>query len=375
MPNSVLPPSVVARVNRLALRSLQKLEPTRENLVLAPITTQLALQMTALGARGNTATELAKLLGLKPEQGLLVAQEIRNLAEANRDTTGLRIASGLYIDESLPLVSAYEKALRDGYHANAVRLPFVQDPEAARTQINRDVASHTDQKLDNLLPPGAVHALTRAVLVSAVTLSAPWQAAFDPKETSEGPFQRADNTESNVPFMQRDGEFLLGMLGEDTTVIELPYAGGALAMDIVLPPPRHSSHSVYDPEILGRTLERLSPAHIRLKLPRFTAKLESMSLKSFLISLGASELFSAKADLSGLAGKPHDLWIDDVLHGAFVEVHEKGTEASGASAVTIRTRSAGPRPPPTVAVDRPFLFLIRQVSSGLILFAGRIGAP
>lgn len=375
MPQSTLPPSVVSRANQLALKMLKAVEPDRLNLVLAPITTQLALQMTAAGARGETANELVRTLGLKPDQGLLVASEVTQLAARSNQGQSLQIASGLYVDSSLSLASAFEKTVREGFHASLKQLPFAVDADAARLEINRDVARLTADKLQSLLPPGSVEPLTRTVLVSAVRADLAWQEAFDAHATRDEPFKRADGSEKAVPFMQREATFSMGMLGEDTTVIEIPYAGGELAMVVVLPPPQHASKSVYDADVLGRTLERLAPAKILLKLPRFSIKLESTSLKPVLEALGLKRLFSSNADLSAIAGKPGDLFVADVVHGAYVEVSERGTEASGASAVTIRTRSAQLRPPPTVAVDRPFVFLIRQVSSGLILFAGRVGSP
>jgi serpin B len=273
------------------------------------------------------------------------------------------------------VLPGFEKELREGFHASRLSVPFAKDPEAARARINQDVASHTGDRLKELLTPGSVDTLTRAVLVSAVAMLAQWKQAFDPAQTQDAPFLRSDQSKVSVPFMQRTAEFSLGMLGEDTTVLELPYSGGELSMVVVLPAGDHTPKEVFDAETLGRTLERLAPAKVILKLPRFTAKLDSTNLIPFLQGLGVHDLFGSQADLSGIAGKPGELFVSDVLHGAFVDVNEKGTEAAGATAVAIRLRSAPAQEPPVINVDRPFVFLIRQVSSGLILFAGRIGDP
>ena len=367
VPTSPLPPSVVLKANEL--------EPGRENLVLAPITALLALEMTLPGARGETAKQLEQALGLKPAQALLVAKELARLAGAPGAGNKLMLSNGLYTEEAIAIQPAFEKELREGFHANRLGVPFAKDPEAARARINQDVATHTGDRLKELLGPGSVDNLTRAVLVSAVAMLAQWKEAFDPARTQDGPFTRREKPSVQVPFMQRGGEFSLGMLGEDTTVLELPYGGGKLSMVVVLPSGDRAPKEVFDADTLGRTLERLEPAKAVLELPRFTAKLESTNLIPLLQNLGVRDLFAKKADLSGIAGKPGDLYVSHALHGAFVDVNEKGTEAAGATAVAIRTRSAAAQEPPVIAVNRPFVFLIRQISSGLILFAGRIGDP
>ncbi len=372
---SALPPKVVRKANELTLRMLENVEPERPNLILAPITTLLALEMVLPGARGKTAQELEQRLGLKTTQAELVAKELKQLARSPGPGNELQLTSGLYTEERMTVHAAFERQLREGFYASRVSLPFAKDPEAARARINQDVAQHTGDRLKELLTPGSVDTLTRAVLLSAVSMTAQWKDAFDPARTEEGPFERRDRQSVQVPFMQRAGSFLLGMLGEDATVVELPYAGDELAMVIVLPSPGTFPKEVFDADTLGRTLERLAAANVVLKLPRFTARLDSTNLIPFLEELGLHALFSQQADLSGIAGKPGELYVSQVLHGAFVDVNEKGTEAAGATAVGIRTRSAATREPPTVLVNHPFVFLIRQPASGLILFAGRIGDP
>jgi serpin B len=147
-------------------------------------------------------------------------------------------------------------------------------------------------------------------------------------------------------------------------------------MDVVLPGSHeHTPTEAFDADALGRALERLEPGKVKLLLPRFQAELGSASLVPLLKAAGVKALFEpGRADLSALAGSPGELWVSDVLHGAFVKVDEQGTEASGATAVVITTKSARPALP-VVAVNRPFLFFVRQRGSGLILFAGRVGHP
>ncbi|MFT3925638.1 MAG: serpin family protein [Myxococcales bacterium] len=371
---SNLPPSLVLAANQLALRMLRDLEPGRVNLVLAPITATLALQMTLPGAREQTARELEKALAIKPGQGLLLAKELARLATAPGAGNALHVASGFYADEAMSVAPAFARELREGYHASSFSVPFSKSPESARERINQDIATHTGGRLERLLGPGSIDSLTRAVLVSAVAMQAVWKDAFNPQNTHDGPFTPSGKPAVSVPFMERQADYALGMLGEDTTVLELPYAGGELSMVIVLPGGESMPKEAFDADVLGRTLERLEPAKAKLQLPRFTAKLDSVELIPMLKELGIKALFSSQADLSGIAGKPGDLYVSHVLHGAFVDVNEKGTEASGATAVGIRTRAL-PAPVPVLTINRPFAFLIRQVSSGLVLFAGRIGDP
>jgi serpin B len=372
---SSLPPAVVLKANELALRMLQDVEPARANLILAPITTLLALEMTLPGARGKTAQELERSLGLNGPQAQLVAKELKRFAASPGAGNKLQLASGLYTDEGLTIQASFERELRETFHASRLSVPFTKNPEAARARINQDVAQHTGERLKELLTPGSVDSLTRAVLLSAVAMVAQWKQAFDPARTQPGTFERRNQSSVQVPFMERTGSFSLGMLGEDATVLELPYSGDDLSMVIVLPSGDALPKEIFDADTLGRTLERLATANVLLKLPRFTAMLDSTDLIPFLRGLGVQALFGSQADLSGIAGKPGELYVSHVLHGAFVDVNEKGTEAAGATAVAVRTRSAAAKEPPVIQVNKPFLFLIRQMSSGLILFAGRIGDP
>jgi serpin B len=373
---SAAPPSATSHANGLALRMLQTLEPTRENLVLAPITAVLALHMTLPGARGQTAAELRAQLGIEPKHGGALAADLRELSAAPGTGNSLAWSVGLYAKDGLRFVSAYRDLLHSTYQAALRSVPFATDAEAARTQINEDVATATAGRLKQLFAPGSISTDTRVVLTSAVALMAQWADAFDPKRTSQAAFTRRDRRVVQVPYMVREGEFAMGMLGDDASVIELPYAGGQLAMDIVLPGSLDDSAlDVSDADALGRALERLEPAMVRLSLPRFTAELDSISLKPFLEAAGVRTLFSANADLSGISAAPGELRVTDIVHAAFIDVNEQGTEAAGATGVGIGTLSAGTPRVPEVTVNRPFLFVVRQPASGLILFAGRIGDP
>jgi serpin B len=250
-------------------------------------------------------------------------------------------------------------------------LAFASNPEAARAHINREVASVTAGQLRELLAPGKVDADTRAVLTSALALSGPWATGFDAAQTRERPFTLADHSVVKVPVMVREGEFALGMLGDDTTVLEIPYAGERLVMDVVLPSSEQGlPPEAFDVDALGRTLERLAPAQVQVSLPRFRAALPSVALKPFFERLGVRALFApGQADLRGIAGSARELHVAEVFHGTSVVVDERGVSPGR------RVKSGDQARMPKVSVDRPFMFLVRDRVSDLILCAGRIDDP
>jgi serpin B len=375
---STLPPHMVSQLNGLALRMLAELEPEHRNLVLAPAAAALAVQLLLPGARGQTALEIQRVFGLKSAQGSLLAKELARVAGAPGPGNTLALLTGLYVDTALGLAPGYERNLRESYHAHVGSLPFAHDAADARAQLERELAAATGGQLDAAASPGAGAApssSTRLLVVSALALTATWQTPFDPALTHARPFQRRGQAGVEVPFMERPGEIALGMLGEDTTVIELPFAGGELALDVLAPSSSEGApKEAFDADTLGRTLERLEPAHVTLRLPRFGLKLPADSLKSWLGALGLAHLFGAEAELHGIASKAGALQVSDLLHAASIELGEHGASAAEPSAHEPQPRGPGASPP-VVAVDRPFLFLVRGLKSGLILLAGRFGDP
>lgn len=367
---AALAAATVERANDFALKMLWGLEPQRDNLVIAPLTALVALEMVLPGARGKSADELRKALQIDTDQALALTETLRALTEQPGPHNELSLAQGLYVQRDLVIEPDYQTALTSDFHASFAALDFQHDTEAARARINADISTATRDKISELLPAGTLSANTALVLTSALAMLGQWDKPFDVVSTQAGSFKPLNKPAIQVPFMQRTGQYALGELA-NATVLELPYQGDALSMQIVLPKTEPRSLSKLTAAALRDATSSLRPRSVHLRLPRFSAKLPSASLVPVLQKLGVRLLFGDKADLSGIAGTPGDLRIGAVRHGAFVTVDEHGTEAAGATAVEVTYRSR----PQSVSIDRPFVFLIRARESGLLLFLGRISDP
>ena len=290
----------------------------------------------------------------------------------------LTAANALWAMRGYPWRKEFLNAAEQNYGAGIRETDF-HLPETARKQINDWVENETREKIKNLIPEGVIDSLTRLVVTNAVYFKGEWSSKFDKKLTKDAPFTRIDGTRAAVPLMAQTGEFLYG---DSTTtingtpqpvqVLDLPYGRNELAMRIYLPADARVLHglarSIANGE-LGDTSLRMH--QVRVSLPRF--KVESAySLARILKDLGMKSAFGS-ADFSGMNSGPEGLFISDVVHKAYVDVNEEGTEAAAATGVIMKAVSV-----PMVAVfraDRPFLFAIRDNRSGVMLFMGSYNGP
>jgi len=224
-----------------------------------------------------------------------------------------------------------------------------------------------DDLITELFPPDSLTTQTRMVLVNAVALDAPWEFPFDQANTREESFTIADGTVVKVPMMHYD-EYLPSAWTEDYQAVELPYGGGALSMVVIVPSELATFEATLTPESLDAVIETIDDGGIHLSLPRWTARTH-LTLKETLSALGMPTAFGASADFSGMV-EGGGLWLDQVEHEAFVEVDEQGTRAAAATGGEM-VDSHGP----TVDVNRPYLYVIRDRGAGTILFIGRVTDP
>jgi serpin B len=347
------------------------------NLVFSPASIATTLRMALLGAHGDTAAQVAAVLHLAGPQnaapGLLAVLDV--LGELAKGELTLRTPNTMWLQAGLPVQPDFTSALA---HAASVTLrdaDFIHAAEQARQQINHLIAEQTAGKITDLLAPGLVSASTRLVLASAVYLKAAWAHPFPPGGTHDAPFHPGRGRPVTVPTMQVRAR-LRYLRGDGYQVVELPYAGGRLGMVIVLPDGLADS-------VAGRLaagglrglLTGLAPRQVTLALPRFRAT-SQFALRPVLTELGMPLAFTAEADFSGIT-TAEQLAISEVVHQAYIDVNEQGTEAAAATAITIMTaaRSLGGDPPVQVTVDRQFLFAVVDTGSGLPLFLGQVTNP
>ena len=346
------------------------------NLVFSPASIAAALRMALTGARGDTAAELAAALHLSGPEA--AADGLGQLAAIRTgDSLTFRAPDVMWLDESLHVREDFLRQLADT--AAVERCDFMTAPEAARQAINNEIAAQTAGKITDLIPSGAIDLATRLVLTNAVYLKALWVHQFPAKDTKKKDFFPERTGPSPVDMMHLQ-ERLAYYRGDGCQAVLLPYQDGPLAMAVVLPdsPLSDFTGGLAAAGGVGALLDGLlssgSEVLVDLSLPRFRAE-ASFQLKDTLQALGVNAAFSGAADFSGIADEP--LRISAVVHKAYVDVAEEGTEAAAATAVAFAMMAVMRRPQPDVQLvfDRPFLFVIADTASGLPLFLGQFTRP
>jgi serpin B len=386
--------------------------PGQGNLVFSPASIATALRLVLLGARGETAAQIAAALHLDIPDGAAparqAAQELQAVSAILSDLAAgdltLRAPNAMWVQSGLPLEPSFTAAVAAAAAVAVRDADFRQAAEQARQEINQFIAEQTAGKISDLLGPGVVSAATSLVLASAVYLKAAWAHPFpagathdavfylgpgQPDPRQPDPHQPGPGTQVTVPTMRLRAR-LRYLRGDGYQAVELPYAGARLGMVILLPDPASGPGSG-DPADTGPghllaggvvrdagpggLLARLAPRQVSLALPRFKVT-SGFALRPVLAALGMPLAFTDEADFSGITAAQR-LRIDEVVHQAYIDVNEAGTEAAAATAVvmTAAARSVHPEPPVEMIVDRPFRFAITDLRSGLPLFLGRVSDP
>jgi len=353
------------------------------NLFFSPYSISVALAMTYAGANGDTAGQMAEALhfSLPPDQlhAAFNAYSLDLQARAEAEVEGtpfeLSIANSLWGQQGFPFLPEFLDLLAENYGAGMRLVDYASDPEAARQAINQWVSDETREKIQDLIPSGAIDTLTRLVLANAIYFKAAWLHQFDPDTTQPAPFHLLDGSTVDIPMMHQEEPYGTA-LGDGYQAVELPYENGDVSMLVILPDEGQfqAVEAALSPEMIQGILENLTYGSVILTLPRFTYE-SAFDLNDALGALGMTDAFDlARADFSGMDGN-RDLYIGNVVHKAFVAVDENGTEAAAATAVIMQITSALPGEPIVFTVDRPFLYLIRDMRTGGILFVGRVVAP
>ncbi len=352
------------------------------NLFYSPYSISTALAMTYAGARSVTEEQMADVMHFTlPQDRLHPAFNALDLSLNSRGGSGegeedggfqLNIANALWGQKGYEFLSEFLDTLAVNYGAGLRLLDFGADPEKARQIINEWVSDQTEEKIKDLLPEGILNASVRLVLTNAIYFNAEWRLPFEESQTSDGAFYLLDGSQVTVPLMMQTASFRYAE-GEGYQVIELPYIGGELAMDIFLPSEGtfEDFEGALTAERVKEILENLKPTSILLTMPRFEYE-SDFSLREVLIEMGMPSAFGNGVDFSGMDGTKN-LAIEDVVHKAFVSIDEAGTEAAAATAVIMVESEMISTAEMTV--DHPFLFLIRDLQTDTILFLGRVVNP
>jgi len=366
-----------------AFELYQALKGEEGNLFYSPYSISMALAMTYAGARGETAEQMADTLNFILEQEKLhpafnwLDGELASRGEGaeGKDEEGFRlnIVNAIWGQKDYEFLSDFLDVLAENYGAGMRILDFINETEQSRVAINDWVSNQTEGRIEDLIPQGAIDALTRLVLTNAIYFNAAWENPFDEDITADGPFYLLDGGQVSVPMMKQT-EWFGYTEGEGYQAVELPYDGNELSMVILLP--EAGNFQAFEEGLQAQQvcdiISDLQPTGVTLTMPQFEFDSE-FSLKDTLAGMGMPIAFSGAADFSGMTGSP-DLFISEVIHKAFVSVDEAGTEAAAATAVIVKLVVA-PGFPVEVTIDSPFIFLIRDIDTGAILFVGRVMNP
>ena len=349
---------------------------TNGNVFFSPYSIFVALAMTYEGAHGDTAEQMNNVLGFEQnnEVSLCSFGRIYNLLNIDAKYT-LNTANALWTKEDYPFLEEYLNFINNYYMGKATDVDFTKPDEAAEI-INKWVEENTGGKIEDMLSSGDISPGTVLILSNAIYFKGLWLTQFNVEETVDRDFKLATGETIEVPTMVSTNSEVYFNYTEtkDMQLLELPYKGDAVSMIILLPKENDliMVEQTLNKENLSIWLDSMYPANIDICLPKFTFKTE-YNLKNILIDMGLDIAFSSNADFSGMNGYG-GLFIEKVLHKAFVEVNEEGSEAAAATTVHV-LETAMPGPIKVFDADHPFIFLIQHKETDTILFMGSVENP
>ncbi|XP_032557258.1 ovalbumin-related protein Y-like [Chiroxiphia lanceolata] len=363
-----------------------------DNIIFSSLSLISTLSMLYLGARGNTQSQMEKVLHFDnvtgdrdtPDSQCGPSEHIHSilkdlLSDVTRQnaTYSLRIADRIYIDKTYPVLQEYLKCAKKFYKAELEEVNFKTAAEEARQLINSWVEKETNGRIQDLIVPDSVGLDTALVFVNAIYFKGIWKTAFREEDTREVPFNVTEQESRPVQMMFQNSTFKVGRVAaEKMKILELPYASGELSLLVLLPDDISGLEQLENKISYERLMKWTSPSvmeqkRVKVYLPRMKIE-KKYNLTSVLTALGMTDLFSPSANLSGISSA-ESLKISEAVHEAYMEVTEEGTEVTGSAVVTgdIQESSESEE----FRVDHPFLFLIKHNPSDLILFFGRYCSP
>ncbi len=375
--------TIVDANNQLALDLYLKYRSEEGNIFFSPYSISTALAMTYEGAKGQTAEEMQFVLHIPENANIRRANIEKIYNDINQDDKKYKLstANALWAQEDFKFLDDYFSIVEEYYGGKVTNLNFDEKPEESRIIINNWVEDKTNNKIKDLIPVGIIKPrLTRLILTNAIYFKGNWVKQFNENDTKEQNFRlMPSNTNIKVPMIQRtDDESKFNYAeNSDVQLLELPYSSEDLSMLILLPKDDNLEdlEKSFTLKKLTQWRDSLSEQRVNVYIPKFKFETKYFMAET-LKDMGMPIAFSDNADFSGMTGKK-DLKIYNVIHQAFVEVNEEGTEAAAATAVIMgRITSVGPEPViPTFRADHPFIFIIQQKDSGNILFMGRVSDP
>ena len=373
--------SIEMRNNNFAWDIFRVISPEQNtNLIVSPFSISTALAMTYAGADGQTEEQMSRTLYFSPNDEAFHAafsERTRKILEKGKKEEQLSIANSLWPQEGYPFIPEFMELLNEYYGSALYPVDYMGNREIIRNRINQWVADHTNNLIKELIKPGVLIPDTRLVLVNAIYFLSDWKIAFDLNATRPDNFHLNDGSVVRTPFMYMKDEFMY-YENNEFQLLELPYKGGDFSFLAFLPAEDLSVEDLIkmmDATTFSQSLEQLSNHKVDVFLPSFKVR-SQMDLEEVLARMGMPLAFSNDADFSRMTPR-NDLKIDKVIHEAYIDVNEEGTEAAASTAVVIIRKTAvmDEERDPVFRADRPFIFAIKENSSNAVLFLGKIENP
>jgi serpin B len=366
--------------NLFSIDLFKQIQARSENLIFSPYSIGTVLAMIYSGSGGTTAAEMSEVLYF-PRQGLLDPVELGMresiLAADTMPGTDLRLANAIWAQEDFSFLPSYLTRVEKYYDAPLTLLDFTEtsNREESRKRINQWVGEKTNNRIQDLIQPGILDASTRLVLTNAIYFNGGWMFPFDKGATSSSLFHVSKHESIQADFMHQTRSYPY-YEDEEIQAISLPYKDSRMALVVILPRSIEGWRmisQVISYERINLVTSEMRTREVQLALPKFTSVLQ-INLRQELTAMGMGTAFSRHADLSGMTGEKN-LFVDEVIHKAFIEVDEQGTEATAATAAIIGLKSSLRDEPVTMNADHPFVFFLLDQQTGCIIFTGRLVKP
>lgn len=368
----------VNAANQFAFELYGQYKNTSDNIFFSPYSISSALGMTYEGAKGKTAQEMQSVFHLSADPQTRLSSFAKLYRQINPQKTSyqLSVANALWAQKSFPFNPDYLKTVETYYGGKAANLDFIKDAEGSRQTINNWVSQKTNNKISELFAKNTINELTRLVLTNAVYFKGKWAKQFEESGTQQKEFTTASGSKTQCSMMAKIDSFKYAETADYQT-IELPYENNDLSMIVILPQTGKTNSFENDLSIdkFSQIKNSLQFQRVNVYLPKLKFS-TSYPMNDTLKAMGMSSAFNqSSADFSGMTGKK-DLFIDLVIHKAYIDVNEEGTEATAATGVAMKTMSiASPSQPKIFNADHPFIFAIIHNQSNSILFLGKVNKP
>lgn len=354
-----------------------------ENILFSPLSIALAMGMMELVAQGSTRKEIRHSMGyegLKGGEEFSFLRDFSNMASAEENQYVMKLANSLFVQNGFHVNEEFLQMLKMYFNAEVNHVDFSQNVAVANS-INKWVENYTNSLLKDLVSPEDFDGVTNLALINAVYFKGNWKSQFRPENTRTFSFTKDDESEVQIPMMYQQGEFYYGEFSDGSNeaggiyqVLEIPYEGDEISMMLALSRqevPLATLEPLLKAQLIEEWANSVKKQKVEVYLPRFTVEQE-IDLKDILKALGVTEIFIKDANLTAMSDKK-ELFLSKAVHKSCIEVNEEGSEAAAASGMIAISRMAVLYP--QVIVDHPFLYLIRNRKSGIILFMGRVMNP